>query len=92
MFFYIIRRILVAIPLMLGLVAIVFFLLRTLVPGDPAAILAGENATVELIEQVRRAQGRFGPFECHSPAGNRAYCDCAANDCGLNRYNFSLQS
>jgi peptide/nickel transport system permease protein len=62
MFFYIIRRILVAIPLMLGLVAIVFFLLRTLVPGDPAAILAGENATVELIEQVRRAQGLDKPL------------------------------
>jgi|HigsolmetaAR202D_1030399.scaffolds.fasta_scaffold00288_15 ABC-type dipeptide/oligopeptide/nickel transport system permease component len=62
MFFYIIRRILVAIPLMFGLVAIVFFLLRTLVPGDPAVILAGENATVELIEQVRRAQGLDKPL------------------------------
>jgi peptide/nickel transport system permease protein len=58
---YIIRRILIAIPLMIGLVAIVFFLLRTLVPGDPAAILAGEHATVELIEQVRRTQGLDKP-------------------------------
>ena len=37
---YIVRRVLISIPLVLALVAVVFLLLRTLVPGDPALMLA----------------------------------------------------
>jgi peptide/nickel transport system permease protein len=58
----IVRRILIAIPLMLALVAVVFVMLRTVVPGDPAAILAGENAPPELIERVRHEQGLDKPL------------------------------
>lgn len=58
----ILRRLLIAIPIMLAVIAIVFVALRTLVPGDPAAILAGENAPAELIERVRHEQGLDKPI------------------------------
>ena len=41
MFFYILKRILATIPVMV-IVAIFVFLLLRLTPGDPAAILAGD--------------------------------------------------
>ena len=41
---YLLRRVLAAIPVM-GVVALFVFLLLRLTPGDPAAILAGDNAT-----------------------------------------------
>lgn len=47
-----ISRILVGIP-MLASVAFVMFMLVDLTPGDPAAILAGENATPERIAAIR---------------------------------------
>ncbi|HBR38250.1 MAG TPA: peptide ABC transporter, partial [Sulfitobacter pontiacus] len=43
MFFYILKRILATIPVMV-IVAIFVFLLLRLTPGDPAAILAGDAA------------------------------------------------
>ena len=52
MFTFIVRRLLAAIPV-LGMVALfVFFMLR-LTPGDPAAILAGDNGTPQQIEEIR---------------------------------------
>ena len=74
---YIVRRLLVAIPLVLALVTIVFVLLRTLVPGDPAQILAGETASLERIQQIRIHQGldkplavQFGIFLLHLAQGD----------------------
>jgi ABC-type microcin C transport system permease subunit YejB len=43
---YIIRRLLATIPVMAVVALFVFFLLR-IAPGDPAAIIAGDNATAE---------------------------------------------
>lgn len=57
---YILRRLLATIPVM-GVVAVfVFFLLR-FAPGDPAAIIAGEDATVEHIAAVRSKLGLDRP-------------------------------
>ena len=57
---YILRRLLATIPVM-GIVAVfVFFLLR-FAPGDPAAIIAGEDATVEHIAAVRAKLGLDRP-------------------------------
>ena len=57
---YILRRLLATIPVM-GVVAVfVFFLLR-FAPGDPAAIIAGEDATVEHIAAVRAKLGLDRP-------------------------------
>src|SRR6202451_1771076 len=58
---YLLRRVLAAIPVM-GVVALfVFFLLR-LTPGDPAAIIAGDNATPEQLERIRVSLGLHEPL------------------------------
>jgi peptide/nickel transport system permease protein len=58
---YLLRRILAAIPVM-GVVALVVFLLLRLTPGDPAAILAGDNATPEQLERIRNSLGLNEPL------------------------------
>lgn len=58
---FIIRRLLLAIPTLLGVTFFVFLSLR-LVPGDPAIALAGELATPELIQQVRNELGLDQPI------------------------------
>src|ERR1700753_2782565 len=49
---YLIRRVLASIPVM-GVVALFVFLLLRITPGDPAAILAGDNATPAQLEGIR---------------------------------------
>jgi peptide/nickel transport system permease protein len=57
---YILKRLLATLPVM-GVVAVfVFFLLR-FAPGDPAAIIAGDDATVEQIAAVRAKLGLDRP-------------------------------
>ena len=58
---YLLRRILAAIPVM-GVVALFVFLLLRLTPGDPAAILAGDNATPEQLERIRVSLGLHEPL------------------------------
>jgi len=53
---YIARRMLSLLPVLI-VVAVVVFLLGHLIPGDPAAVMAGEHATAEQIEHIRRAMG-----------------------------------
>ena len=50
------RRLLSTIPVLLIVSVLVFLLLR-LTPGDPAAILAGDQATSEQIAQIRTNLG-----------------------------------
>lgn len=56
MFQYAIRRLLIAVPSILGVLIIVFAMVR-LAPGDPAIMLAGELADEATIERIRE---RFG--------------------------------
>jgi peptide/nickel transport system permease protein len=58
---YLIRRVLAAIPVM-GVVALFVFLLLRLTPGDPAAILAGDNATPEQLDRIRASLGLNEPL------------------------------
>ena len=58
---YVVRRLLVAIPVM-GFVALFVFGLLYLAPGDPAAIMAGEFATPEDVERIRAKLGLSEPF------------------------------
>ena len=58
---YLIRRILAAIPILI-LVGLITFLLIHLTPGDPAAVVAGENASLEAIEAARHRLGLDQPF------------------------------
>ncbi len=53
---YILRRLLVAIPLLL-VVSIVVFLLMQLTPGDPAVLMLGQDATPQSIAQLRNQFG-----------------------------------
>lgn len=61
MFTFILRRMLAAIPVMAMVAVIVFAILR-LTPGDPATILAGDSATPEQLEQIRRVMGLDQPI------------------------------
>ena len=58
---YILRRLLLLIPILLGLTVLVFFFIRAL-PGDPAAAILGERATPEAVERVRVALGLDRPL------------------------------
>lgn len=58
---YVLQRLLAAIPVLL-LVALIVFSLLYVAPGDPAAVLAGDQANVEDIERLRRSLGLDQPF------------------------------
>jgi peptide/nickel transport system permease protein len=58
---YILRRLLATLPVMAVVAIFVFFLLR-LAPGDPAAIIAGEDATAAQIAAVRSKLGLDQPI------------------------------
>lgn len=73
MFGYLLRRILATIPVM-GVVALFVFLLLRLTPGDPAAILAGDNATPEKLEQIRTSLGLTEPLYTSSSPGSAGCC------------------
>jgi peptide/nickel transport system permease protein len=61
MYAYIIQRILATIPVM-AVVALFVFGLLHLTPGDPAAVIAGELATVEDIARIRAQLGLDQPI------------------------------
>jgi peptide/nickel transport system permease protein len=58
---YLLRRVLATIPVMVVVTVFVFALLR-LAPGDPAALIAGDNATSEDIARVRVTLGLDKPL------------------------------
>ncbi len=58
---YIVRRLLSTVPVMF-IVAVCVFLLLHLAPGDPAAIMAGDNATPQNIAQIRQKLGLDEPL------------------------------
>ncbi len=58
---FILRRLLLLIPILLGLTAIVFVLARML-PGDPASAILGERATPQGLARVREALGLDQPL------------------------------
>jgi peptide/nickel transport system permease protein len=58
---YILRRLLLAIPVLLGIMTVVFALLQ-LIPGDPAIAMSGEKASVAQVERVREELGLNRPL------------------------------
>jgi len=58
---YIIRRLLATIPVMV-VVALFVFLLLHLTPGDPAAVIAGDDASPAEIDGIRRKLGLDRPI------------------------------
>jgi peptide/nickel transport system permease protein len=61
MFAYIVRRVLATIPVM-AVVALFVFSLLYIAPGDPAAIIAGDQATPADIERIRASLGLDRPY------------------------------
>ena len=58
---YVVRRLLQAVPLVLGIVVINFSLIQ-LAPGDPATLMAGEYADAEQVAKVRQELGLDQPI------------------------------
>jgi peptide/nickel transport system permease protein len=58
---YIVRRILATIPVM-AVVALFVFSLLYIAPGDPAAVIAGDQATPADVERIRQSLGLDRPF------------------------------
>ena len=61
MFGYILRRLVATIPVM-GIVAVLVFLMLRLTPTDPAAIIAGDNANSEQVAEIRKRLGLDQPI------------------------------
>ncbi|HHV81248.1 MAG: ABC transporter permease [Dictyoglomi bacterium] len=60
MYRYILRRLLIMIPVIIGVSAVVFFLIRS-IPGDPALILLGEHSSEEAVAKIREQLGLDKP-------------------------------
>lgn len=58
---FITRRTLLAIPVLLGIIIVVFFLVRA-IPGDPCSAILGEQATQEACERFNEANGLNEPI------------------------------
>ena len=58
---YILRRILATLPVM-GIVALFVFSLLYIAPGDPAAVIAGDQASPADVERIRQGLGLDRPF------------------------------
>ncbi|KAA2244229.1 ABC transporter permease [Salinarimonas soli] len=61
MLLLVLRRVLATVPVM-AVVALVVFLMIRLTPGDPAAVLAGDNATLDQIQRIRANLGLDEPL------------------------------
>jgi peptide/nickel transport system permease protein len=61
MFAYVIRRVLATIPVMV-IVALFVFSLLYIAPGDPAAVIAGDQASPADVERIRQSLGLDRPF------------------------------
>jgi ABC-type dipeptide/oligopeptide/nickel transport system permease component len=51
---FLIRRLLAAVPVLLGVVLLIMATID-LIPGDPAALMLGEGATQEMVERLRKS-------------------------------------
>ena len=73
---YVLRRLLLAIPVMLGVATLVFSLIH-LVPGDPAQAMLGDGAAPKDVEELRKALGldqplltQYATFMRHAATGD----------------------
>jgi len=75
----ILKRLLGAIPNLIGVIVVTFLLTRAL-PGDPAAFFAGASGTAEAVEEIRKKLG----FDKSLPEQFAVYVrDLARGDWGL---------
>ncbi len=58
---YVVRRLLLLIPILLGVSILIFFWIRAL-PGNPASALLGERATPQLVKEYKERYGLDKPL------------------------------
>ena len=58
---FLVRRVLLVIPVLFGLLVLTFILVRV-VPNDPSAALAGQNATPQQVAEIRAKYGFDQPL------------------------------
>jgi ABC-type dipeptide/oligopeptide/nickel transport system permease component len=61
MFTYVLRRLMVAVPMLLGAMSIVFFAMRIL-PGDPCVAMMGDQATSAALADCSKNLGLNRPL------------------------------
>lgn len=73
---YIAKRILMLVPVMLG-VSLLAFMLIHIIPGDPAVVMLGEKATPQALAELRQQLGlndplyiQYGKFMSHTLQGD----------------------
>lgn len=73
---YIGKRLLMMIPVMLGITLLIFFIME-LAPGDPAQLILGEDASIEEIVKLREQMGlndnffvRYARYIAHAVRGD----------------------
>ena len=75
---YVLRRLTLFVPMLIGIVAVTFGIMQ-LLPGDPAAVLLGEDASEEAVREMRRALGLDRPWWMRLAA---YYADLLRGDMG----------
>jgi len=58
---YIVKRLLITIPVLLGIILLIFFMLNV-VPGDPVAVMMKEHLKEDAIENLRQSMHLDDPF------------------------------
>jgi len=58
---YVRKRLILLIPVLLGAILIIYFIM-SLCPGDPGSIILGAGADEEAIEEINRKVGYYDPF------------------------------
>ncbi len=58
---YILKRLLLLIPVLLGVILVIFTIMH-MMPGDPGRIILGENASQEAVDQKNEELGYYDPF------------------------------
>ena len=76
---YTLRRLALFVPMVAGIVAVTFAIML-LLPGDPAVVLLGEDASDEAVRDIRRALGLDRPWYVRLGA---YYADLVRGDMGM---------
>src|SRR5688500_15497962 len=58
---YVMRRLFLAVPVLLGIMTAVFVMIQ-LIPGDPATAMAGDKGSVEQVARIREELGLNQPW------------------------------
>ncbi len=59
--FYIVKRLLALVPVIIGVTLLVFIISHA-IPGDPARMMAGQKASAQAVEHIRRSLGLDRPL------------------------------